>query len=203
VAVHEWEWTLVGRMALAAALGFVIGFERELRGKSAGTRTFALIGLGTAGIVALGAELSGSALSRIVQGVAAGIGFIGAGLIFQRERGMVHGLTTAAAVWAAAALGVLCGAGLYVAAIAGTALVLLVLELDEIPGLRRLDAGRLRGELGADRDRHDEKATSAEGYPAQRPVNALARSHTASSISGVSLPVKVFCWLGWKLPRIV
>jgi putative Mg2+ transporter-C (MgtC) family protein len=156
VAVQVWEWTLVGRMALAGALGFVMGFERELRGKSAGTRTFALIGLGTAGMVSLGDELTDDALSRIVQGVAAGIGFLGAGLIFQREHGMVLGLTTAAAVWAAAAVGVLSGAGAYVAAIAGTVLALIVLELDEIPGLRRLDAGRLREDPDTSRDARDE-----------------------------------------------
>jgi putative Mg2+ transporter-C (MgtC) family protein len=145
--VQDWELVLVGRMALAAGLGWVIGFERELRGKSAGTRTFALIALGTAGMVALGDEISGDALSRIVQGVAAGIGFIGAGLIFQRRQGLVLGLTTAAAVWAAAAIGVLSGAGAYLASAAGTALVVIVLELDEIPGLRRLDARRLGDEL--------------------------------------------------------
>jgi putative Mg2+ transporter-C (MgtC) family protein len=146
----DWEWAVVGRMALAAGLGWAIGFERELRRKSAGTRTFALIGLGTAAMVALGDGISGDAVSRIVQGVAAGIGFIGAGLIFQRRQGIVLGLTTAAAVWAAAAVGVLCGAGHFLAAIAGTALAVLVLELDEIPGLRRLDARRLRDELGGD-----------------------------------------------------
>lgn len=131
-------------MALAAGLGWVIGFERELRGKSAGSRTFALIGLGTAGIVSLGDEISGDAVSRIIQGVAAGIGFIGAGLIFQREPGSVLGLTTAAAVWAAAAIGVLCGSGDYLTAALGTVLALMVLKLDEIPGVRRLDARRAR-----------------------------------------------------------
>jgi putative Mg2+ transporter-C (MgtC) family protein len=148
--VRHWELVLVGRMALAAGLGWVIGFERELRGKSAGTRTFALIALGTAGIVSLGDEISGDALSRIVQGVAAGIGFIGAGLIFQRRQGIVLGLTTAAAVWAAAAIAVLSGAGAYLPAVAGMVLVVLVLELDEIPGLRRLDARRLGEELGGE-----------------------------------------------------
>jgi putative Mg2+ transporter-C (MgtC) family protein len=143
----DWQWALVGRMALAAGLGWVIGFEREVRGKPAGMRTFALIGLGTAGIVSLGAEISGDAVSRVIQGVAAGIGFVGAGLIFQRREGIVVGLTTAAAVWAAAAIAVLCGAGAYAGSIAGTVLAVLVLELDEIPGLRRLDARRLREEF--------------------------------------------------------
>jgi putative Mg2+ transporter-C (MgtC) family protein len=137
---------LVGRMALAALLGYAIGFERELRGKSAGERTFALIGLGTAAIVSLGSEISGDAASRVIQGVAAGIGFIGAGLIFQSDRGTVLGLTTAAAVWAAAAVGVLCGSGAYLPAIAGTVLAALILELDKIPFLRRVEPRRLREE---------------------------------------------------------
>lgn len=154
--MQNWEFVLVGRMALAAGLGWVIGFERELRGKSAGTRTFALIALGTAGIVSLGDEISGDALSRIVQGVFAGIGFIGAGLIFQRrQQGIVLGLTTAAAVWAAAAIGVLSGAGAYLSAVAGMALVVIVLEFDEIPGLRRLEARRLRDELSGDSSSSD------------------------------------------------
>jgi putative Mg2+ transporter-C (MgtC) family protein len=146
--VHAWEWTLVGRMALASVLGYVIGFERELRGKSAGERTFALIGLGTAAMVALGFQLSGDAASRVIQGVAAGIGFLGAGLIFQREAGTVLGLTTAAAVWAAAAVGVLCGSGAYVAAVAGTVLAALILVLDKLPVIRRVEPRRLREEQG-------------------------------------------------------
>jgi putative Mg2+ transporter-C (MgtC) family protein len=143
---QHWEWTLIGRMALAAVLGYAIGFERELRGKSAGERTFALIGLGTAALVSLGTELGPDPASRVVQGVAAGIGFLGAGLIFQREQGMVLGLTTAAAVWAVAAVAVLVGAGAYVPAIAGTALAVLILVLDKLPVIRRVEPRRLREE---------------------------------------------------------
>jgi putative Mg2+ transporter-C (MgtC) family protein len=146
--VHDWEWTLVGRMALAGFLGYAIGFERELRGKSAGERTFALIGLGTAALVSLGTEFGIDAASRIIQGVAAGIGFLGAGLIFQREQGMVLGLTTAAAVWAVAAVGVLVGAGAYVAAVAGTVLAVFILVLDKLPVIRRLEPRRLREDQG-------------------------------------------------------
>jgi putative Mg2+ transporter-C (MgtC) family protein len=146
--VHDWEWSLVGRMALAGVLGYAIGFERELRGKSAGERTFALIGLGTAALVSLGTEFGLDAASRVIQGVAAGIGFLGAGLIFQREQGMVLGLTTAAAVWAVAAVGVLVGAGAYVAAIAGTVLAVFILVLDKLPVIRRVEPRRLREEQG-------------------------------------------------------
>jgi putative Mg2+ transporter-C (MgtC) family protein len=146
--VETWEWTLVGRMALAAVLGYAIGFERELRGKSAGERTFALIGLGTAALVSLSTEFSPDAVSRVIQGVAAGIGFLGAGLIFQREQGMVLGLTTAAAVWAVAAVGVLVGAGAYIAAVAGTVLAIFILVLDKLPVIHRIEPRRLREDPG-------------------------------------------------------
>jgi putative Mg2+ transporter-C (MgtC) family protein len=128
------DWELIGRMALAAVLGYAIGFERELRGKSAGERTFALVALGAAAVVGVaGAEFS-DGTTRVIQGVVTGVGFLGAGLIFQREdRGMVIGLTTAAAVWAAAAVGVLAGVGAYVPAIAGTALAVIILVLDKLP----------------------------------------------------------------------
>ncbi len=142
--METWEWTLVGRMTLAAVLGYAIGFERELRGKSAGERTFALIGLGTAALVALGVQFSNDGASRVIQGVAAGIGFLGAGLIFQQERGTVIGLTTAAAVWAVAAVGVLVGAGAYVAGTLGTLLAIFILVLDRLPMVRRIEPRRLR-----------------------------------------------------------
>jgi putative Mg2+ transporter-C (MgtC) family protein len=144
--VETWEWTLVGRMTIGAVLGYAIGFERELRGKSAGERTFALIGLGTAALVALGVQFSNDGASRVIQGVAAGIGFLGAGLIFQQKRGTVIGLTTAAAVWAVAAVGVLVGAGAYVAGILGTALAVFILVLDKLPMARWIEPRRLRGD---------------------------------------------------------
>lgn len=138
------EWLLVGRMAIAGVLGFAIGCERELRGKPAGERTFALIAIGTSGMVSLGTMFSTDAVSRIIQGVAAGVGFVGAGLIFRSGGGTVKGLTTAAAVWAVAAIGILCGAGLYLASILSTLAVLLILELQFIPGFSRLDPDRWR-----------------------------------------------------------
>jgi putative Mg2+ transporter-C (MgtC) family protein len=154
--MHGWEPELIGRMALAMVLGYAIGFERELRGKSAGERTFSLIGLGTAAIVGIASEISGDAVSRVIQGVAAGVGFLGAGLIFQREQGMILGLTTAAAVWAVAAIGILVGAGAYVAGVASTAFVILILEVDKVPGLRRIEPRRLREEQGGPDAPHED-----------------------------------------------
>jgi putative Mg2+ transporter-C (MgtC) family protein len=131
------QLTVLGRCALAAALGIVIGLERETRGKAAGERTFALLSLGAAAFVAVGSFLFPASADRIVQGIAAGVGFLGGGVIFRREAG-VQGLTTAASAWAVAAIGVVAGLGAYVAAALTTALVLIILELDQIPLLRRV-----------------------------------------------------------------
>lgn len=144
--MEPWEWELIGRMALGAALGYAIGFEREFRGKSAGERTFALVALGTAAVTALSQEAFGAGSTRVIQGVVTGVGFLGAGLIFQREQGIVLGLTTAASVWAIAAIGVLAGSGAYVASILGTALIVFILELDKLPLLRKVEPRRLREE---------------------------------------------------------
>jgi putative Mg2+ transporter-C (MgtC) family protein len=133
------QLTLLGRAALAALLGFVIGLEREFRGKSAGDRTFALLALAAAAITGVGAELLGpDGSSRVIQGVITGVGFLGAGLIFRRSPGDVRGLTTAAGSWAAAAIGVVVGVGAYLAAALTAGLVLLILELDAIPVLRKI-----------------------------------------------------------------
>ena len=134
------QFVLIGRVALAALLGYVIGLERAYRGKDAGDRTFSLLALGSAAFVAMGVELFPTSADRVVQGVAAGVGFLGAGIIFRSERG-TRGLTTAAASWVAASIGVLAGAGLYVAAVLGTGLTVLVLESHQIEFLRRLSRG--------------------------------------------------------------
>ena len=144
------EWALIGRMALATALGYAIGFEREWRGKPAGERTFALIALGAAGFTALGVEEFFGEASRIIQGVVTGVGFLGAGLIFREATGSVLGLTTAAAAWAVAAVGVLVGAGAYLAGILATVLVLFILELNRLPIMRRFDARRKREQEGGE-----------------------------------------------------
>ena len=119
------------RLGVAAALGGLLGFERESVGKPAGVRTHMLVALGAALLTLLiSEEGSPSDVSRVVQGIAAGIGFIGAGTILkQRERGEIVGLTTAASIWMTAAVGVGAGAGrLYVVMIA-TACALLILKL--------------------------------------------------------------------------
>ncbi|MGZ5291314.1 MAG: MgtC/SapB family protein [Actinomycetota bacterium] len=130
---------LFARSALGALLGFAIGLEREFRGKSAGDRTFALLAFASAGVSAAGVEIFGpDGASRVMQGVLTGVGFLGAGLIFRRAPDDVRGLTTAACSWAATAIGLLVGFGAYLAAALGTALILVILELDAIPAVRRI-----------------------------------------------------------------
>jgi putative Mg2+ transporter-C (MgtC) family protein len=119
---------LVQRLLLAAAIGGLLGAERELRRKSAGFRTNILIALGSAvfTIASLTLAADPSDRTRIAAQIVTGIGFLGAGAILHQREG-VHGLTTAATVWVNAALGVAAGGGLYRLAIVGGAITLVVL----------------------------------------------------------------------------
>ncbi len=139
------QLTLFGRVALGALLGYVIGFERERRGKSAGERTFALLAVGAAAVTGLGVLEFPQSAEKVIAGVITGVGFLGAGLIFRESRlGQVQGLTTAASSWAAAAMGILAGAGAYLTAALGTILVLFLLELNRLPLYRRLAPNKHR-----------------------------------------------------------
>lgn len=102
------------RLLAALIAGGIIGYQRERIGKAAGLRTHMMVCLGTALFVVGGAatEMDHEAMSRIVQGIAAGIGFIGAGAILKLEQERsIKGLTTAAGIWMTAALGVAIGLG--------------------------------------------------------------------------------------------
>ena len=107
-------WRVTLRLALAMVLGGVVGFQREWAGKPAGVRTHMLVALGAAVFVIGPMEfsmLSGD-LSRVIQGLVTGIGFIGAGAILKREeKGEIEGLTTAAGIWMTAAMGLAVGLG--------------------------------------------------------------------------------------------
>ena len=129
------QLALFGRVALAAGLGYLIGLERQLRGKAAGDRTFALLSMGAAALVAMSLELFPTSADRVIQGVATGVGFLGAGIIFRRTDTRVRGLTTAAAAWAATAIGVLCAGRLYLMAVLTTGLTIVLLESISIPGV--------------------------------------------------------------------
>ena len=106
------------RLGAALILGSALGLNRDLHGKPAGLRTHALVSLGAAvaAIVSLGIpgetkSMDANAISRVLQGILTGIGFLGAGVILRDPNGHVTGLTTAATIWICAALGVACGLG--------------------------------------------------------------------------------------------
>lgn len=133
---------LVGRLGIALVLGAVIGFEREMDRQPAGFRTHALVALGSALFTIISAYgFSGSLVdpSRIAAQIVTGIGFVGAGTILH-HRGSIRGLTTAASLWSAAAVGMAAGAGLLLMAAVGAVLIVVVLALLEgVEGiLRRL-----------------------------------------------------------------
>jgi putative Mg2+ transporter-C (MgtC) family protein len=120
---------LIQRLILAAALGAVLGFERELRHKNAGLRTNILIAMGSALFTLMSIEISearGTDPGRIAAQIVTGIGFLGAGAIM-RTGGGVQGLTTAATVWVNAAVGVAVGGGEYHLALMATSVTVIVL----------------------------------------------------------------------------
>ncbi|AVO55569.1 MgtC/SapB family protein [Ectopseudomonas mendocina] len=120
------------RLVLAMFLGGLLGYERAVMGKAAGMRTHMLVCLGAA-IFVMALEQNGAesdAMSRVIQGVAAGIGFLCAGTILKgRSISDVKGLTTAAGLWASAAIGVAVGLGREGTAVLATVIVLVVLHL--------------------------------------------------------------------------
>jgi len=123
------------RLALATVLGAAVGLNREMSLKPAGLRTHALVSLGAALLTYVGLQFGRptgdmSAASRVVQGMVAGIGFIGGGVILHRAGSRpVHGLTTAASIWIVAATGIAVGAGLWEAATIAIVLTLAVLTI--------------------------------------------------------------------------
>jgi putative Mg2+ transporter-C (MgtC) family protein len=118
------------RLLAAAVFGGAIGFERQRKGKPAGLRTHMLVALGAAlFVVAVHPTASPDAASRVIQGVAAGVGFLGAGAILKDSRETVRGLTTAADIWLTAAIGVTAGMGRGATALLTTALALVILAI--------------------------------------------------------------------------
>ena len=125
---------VVLRLVAATVVGGAIGLNRELTKKPAGLRTHALVALGSALVTVTALQLGGpndgihvDATSRVIQGLVAGIGFLGGGVILHTEGRDVKGLTTAATIWVAAALGISCGIGQW--HIAGMAVVIALIVL--------------------------------------------------------------------------
>ena len=120
------------RLSMAALLGGVLGYEREVHGKAAGVRTHMLVAMGAALFVLLPHQgcMDVADMSRVFQGIITGVGFLGAGAIIKRKSEEdVQGLTTAAGVWMTAAIGIACGLGREGTALLSTVLALVVLGL--------------------------------------------------------------------------
>jgi len=120
------QWEIIFRIALAAFLGAMIGLEREYRGYPAGVRTMALVCMGAALFADMSRLFAGD--DRIASQIVSGIGFLGAGLIF-REGMSVRGVTTAATIWATAAVGVAVSIEAYIVAVFGALIAVILLEL--------------------------------------------------------------------------
>jgi putative Mg2+ transporter-C (MgtC) family protein len=129
------EFQIVCQLLLATFLGAIIGLEREYKRKEAGLQTYSLVSLGSCLFAIISFQLANFFLgesgvnfdpARIIQAVAIGIGFIGAGVIFRQPSG-IFGLTTAAGLWSTAAIGIAVGAGFYTLAGVATLLTVLIL----------------------------------------------------------------------------
>lgn len=145
----DW-YSVIFRLSVALLVGCAIGINRQQSGRPAGMRTFTIVSLGAAlfVMIPLQAETdsnfaSSNALSRTIQGVAAGVGFLGGGIILQQSqeksgKTAVKGLTSAAAIWLTAGLGATAGCGLWRMSLVGTLMALLVLS-----GAKRLKKSKL------------------------------------------------------------
>ncbi|MGU5704164.1 MgtC/SapB family protein [Aeromonas caviae] len=120
------------RLLVAATLGGLLGYEREQQGKSAGVRTHMMVAIGAAlfALIPQQAGASSADLSRILQGLIAGVGFLGTGAIIMGNREVeTRGLTTAASIWVTAAIGVAAGMGRETTAVLSTLIALLILSV--------------------------------------------------------------------------
>lgn len=151
IHTHDWGSQLI-RLGGATAIGAAIGWNRQRAGKSAGLRTHMLVSLGAALFVLIpltvGSGDAGDSLSRAIQGIATGVGFLGAGEILHQSRRssdkqIVKGLTSAATIWVTAALGIVAGCGLWQLGLGGTFITLLILSgvkrLEQLPILHEKD----------------------------------------------------------------
>jgi len=138
-STHLPIWEAAMRLGAALLFAGIIGWEREVKGRSAGLRTHMLVALGAAGYSLLGAEFVASSqrgfkgpdatdLGRVIQAVATGVGFLGAGAIIQ-SGAKVKGLTTAASIWTVSAIGVACGTGYWSIAFMLSVMALMTLTL--------------------------------------------------------------------------
>jgi len=121
---------VAARLVAATLIGSGVGLDREIRHKPAGLKTHALVALGAALVTVVAGTLAdSSAVSRVIQGIIAGVGFLGGGAILKGTDELVTGLTTAASIWLVASLGIACGAGEWIIAVIALVIALIVLIL--------------------------------------------------------------------------
>lgn len=116
---------MILKLIYSIILGMFIGMEREQSGKVVGYRTISLITLGSTLFTIMSPTIFTGDNSRIIAQIVSGIGFLGAGIIFKNDDG-IHGLTTAATIWAAAAIGCLVGVGFFKEALIGSIFILFI-----------------------------------------------------------------------------
>jgi putative Mg2+ transporter-C (MgtC) family protein len=152
------------RLGLALLAGVILGLNRWMHHKSAGIRTHSLVALGAALVMLLVGSFPGAdaqASSRVLQGLITGIGFLGAGVIIHQDHSQtIHGLTTAASVWACAILGATFGSGFYVLGICATSAILFILIVGgPIERLVKICLGiRRESEISDDSNDHSDVA---------------------------------------------
>jgi putative Mg2+ transporter-C (MgtC) family protein len=138
--VSQIELELFGKVLLAGLLGFMVGLERELMGSAAGDRTFSLVAIGSALFTALSfdvfGQVPGESPGRIAANVLTGVGFLGGGMIL-KEGGTVRGLTTAAGIWAVAAVGMAVATDRYLLAVLATVLIMVVFGAERVLSIKK------------------------------------------------------------------
>jgi putative Mg2+ transporter-C (MgtC) family protein len=162
--MNSWEWQVfwddVLRIGAAALLGGALGLEREWKGHWAGLRTHMMVAIGCAIFMIAGKNLageSGDAVTRVIQGIAAGIGFLVAGTILKLDQKQeIKGLTTASSIWLAAALGTVAGLAEYALAVAAAIISLFVLG---VLGPMEKYFERRQSRIRKERDRADREKT--------------------------------------------
>jgi putative Mg2+ transporter-C (MgtC) family protein len=170
--MQPWEWPVfwddIGRIAGAMLLGGVLGLERELKGHWAGLRTHMMVSVGCAIFVIGGLDVAGDhreSVTRVIQGITAGIGFLGAGTILKLDQQQeIKGLTTASSIWLAAALGTIAGLAEYALAVAAAVISLFILgvlgPLEKFFERRQAASRRERDKY--DRQKADRKLSTEE-----------------------------------------
>lgn len=170
--ISQFDLVMLGRVALAAGLGFLVGWERKVSGAAARGQAVGLACLVAAALTSLAVGLFPTTADRVVAAVITGSGFLGAGVIIHGSSGQVRGLTTAAGLWAMVAVGVVVGAGHELLGVVLALLVYLILAYDSWPLLTRLHQRRADqlGPQAASQPQVESPSDGAVGQPEPAPL---------------------------------